>query len=792
MPPPARRTDPAWRRSPGPGAAAPARSLADDLRGRSDDDLAHLLTVRPDLARPAPADFTALGARASTRASVQRVIERLDRAHWHTVQACVVAAKESAEGAGAGPISVDRIQHLLDDEGGDRVVPLLDDLWRLALLWSSDRGLELIRALPGLVGPHPANLGVPSAEIDPQYAAHAPPQGSALDRALAAAPAAALAILDRLTWDGPTGRIPATGAAHDGARWLIDQGLAAPTGVGHVTLVRDVALARRGGRLHRTPALEQPAPPTTVTDPVAVDQAAGAAARELLDWVDELAGLVDARPPRVLRSGGLGGRDVTRLAKELGAESAYVRWLLELIHAARLLADDGELVPLWALTPDYDDWHIRDPASRWADLVLAWLGSVRAAHLAEPGEPSRASSALGSDAQWPGIRALRADLFAELDTLPPGHSTDARGLLDLLSWRRPLRDPVVTEVAVPALVRELDWLGLTALGSLSSAGRALAAVASTPTAGTPTTDQISAVVGAAAAALPAPVDHVLLQADLTAVVPGPLDGPLGRFMRLVGDIESRGGATVLRFSPESLRRALDTGLTADEVLTTLTEASRTPVPQALDYLVRDVARRHGQTRVGGATAYVRSDDEALLASMLADQALAPALLRRIAPTVLVSRAEPAVLLETLREAGYAPAQEAFDGSLVTGAPRAHRAPPSHRPRAVAPVTSAGEPTVAADPASVIAAIRAAPPRPEPGPAPARVLDSTPADAVAFLHLAVADAQAVWIGYADGNGRTTRHLVRPIRIDGGRMYAVSTDSDAEQLFLLHRITGAAPA
>ncbi len=769
----------------------PARSLADDLRSRSDDDLAHLLTIRPDLARPAPADFTALGARASTRASVQRVIERLDRAHWHTVQACVVAAGEFEQGSGDGPISADRIQQLLDDEDGDRVVPLLDELWRLALLWRSNRGLELIRAVPGLVGPHPARLGVPSAEIDPQYAAHTPPQGAELDRTLAAAPVAALAILDRLTWDGPTGRIPTTGTAHDGARWLIDHGLAAPTGVGHVTLVRDVALARRGGRLHRASALERPALDMTVTDPVAVDQAAGAAARELLDWVGELAGLLDARPPRVLRSGGLGGRDVTRLANELGAESAYVRWLLELIHAARLLADDGDLVPLWALTPDFDDWHTRDPATRWADLVLAWLGSVRAAHLTEPGEPSRASSALGSDAQWPGIRALRADLFAELDTLPPGHGTEVGRLLDLLSWRRPLRDPVVAEAAVPALVRELDWLGLTALGSLSSAGRVLAAVANTPTADAPTADQVSAVVAAAAAALPAPVDHVLLQADLTAVAPGPLDGPLGRFMRLVGDIESRGGAMVLRISPESLRRALDTGLTADEVLTTLTEASRTPVPQALDYLVRDVARRHGQTRVGGATAYLRSDDEALLASMLADQALAPALLRRIAPTVLVSRAEPAALLETLREAGYAPAQEAFDGSLVTSGPRAHRAPRSHRPRATA-ATRSGEPKDPADPATVIAALHTAPPRPEPGTAPARVLDSTPADAVAFLHLAVADAQAVWIGYADGNGRTTRHLVRPVRIDGGRMYAVSADSDAEQLFLLHRITGAAPA
>ncbi|MGC1208616.1 MAG: hypothetical protein WA880_11735, partial [Ornithinimicrobium sp.] len=49
-----------------------ARSLADDLRHRSDEDLALLLAARPDLARPAPNDITTLAARANTRASTER------------------------------------------------------------------------------------------------------------------------------------------------------------------------------------------------------------------------------------------------------------------------------------------------------------------------------------------------------------------------------------------------------------------------------------------------------------------------------------------------------------------------------------------------------------------------------------------------------------------------------------------------------------------------------------------------------------------------------------------------
>nr|WP_300500934.1 aminotransferase class V-fold PLP-dependent enzyme [uncultured Rhodococcus sp.] len=65
--------------------------------------------------------------------------------------------------------------------------------------------------------------------------------------------------------------------------------------------------------------------------------------------------------------------------------------------------------------------------------------------------------------------------------------------------------------------------------------------------------------------LPAPVDHVLVQADLTAVAPGPLESSLARRLQVLAEVESRGGATVYRFTPGSVRRALDLGWTAVEV-----------------------------------------------------------------------------------------------------------------------------------------------------------------------------------------------------------------------------------
>ena len=59
---------------------------------------------------------------------------------------------------------------------------------------------------------------------------------------------------------------------------------------------------------------------------------------------------------------------------------------------------------------------------------------------------------------------------------------------------------------------------------------------------------------------PTPVDHVLLQADLTAVAPGPLEPGLAAELELVADVESAGGATVYRFTeairaPRPRRRA---------------------------------------------------------------------------------------------------------------------------------------------------------------------------------------------------------------------------------------------
>ena len=242
---------------------------------------------------------------------------------------------------------------------------------------------------------------------------------------------------------------------------------------------------------------------------------------------------------------------------------------------------------------------------------------------------------------------------------PPGSGLAPDDLVALLRWRTPRRADRLAPV--PAMLAEAARLGIVVGGVLSTAGRGLLAPGEDGAA-----DGIRGL-------LPEPVDHVLAQPDLSLVAPGPLVAELADTLAVVADVESSGGATVFRVSEASVRRALDAGWSAADLHDFFTRVSRTPVPQALDYLVDDVARQHGRLRVGSIESYVRSDDHGLLSQVLNDRRAASAELRRLAPGVLVSGLGADEVLTVLRDAGYAPAGENPGGAVLTR--------PAARPRA---------------------------------------------------------------------------------------------------------------
>ncbi len=771
-------------------ARPPVRSLADDIRGRTDEELSRLVLGRPDLARPAPADLTSLAARASTRASVQRCIETLDRAHLQVLEAVVVAPDRAGPPEVAGLLGTDR-----------DVSPLLDRLWELALVWHGPDGLQVVRTVPEVLGPYPGGLGPSTREIT-----GVPGPGPEELRSLVdSAPEAATSILERLTWGPPVGVLSPQGPGAAGARWLLAHGLLAPVppaphpmrvprfdsstpapgeGPGvRVVLPREVGLVLRGGGVHRETRLDPPDQQRREVGYAAADAAAGGQVSDLLALVEEVANRWGPEPPRVLRTGGLAVRDLRHLAVALDLETDRAAWLVEVMFCAGLVADDGEIVPVWAPTRSFDEWLGQDAGTRWARVATAWFASTRAAHLvgARPAATPTPANALGPDVHWPPIRAIRAEVLGELARLDPGEASTTASVVERLQWRRPLRNAALLEVAATAALHEAEWLGATGRGALSSAGRALASGADAP-----------ALSRLMSGHLPSPVDHVLIQADLTAIAPGPLEGSLAALMRLSAEVESRGGATVHRFTQSSVRRALDIGWTADELVDSLRRSSRTGLPQPVEYLVRDVARRHGQTRIGGATAYIRSDDEAVLESMVADRALAALQLRRIATSVLISPADPLVLIELLRDSGYAPVQERPDGTVVVSATRQRRAA-ARRPAAPPTVT----PVDATFTASLVHGLRAAEEsadfrRSQEDPDRPRLEPTDPTVTLAALRDAAADRHGVWIGHADMDGRTERILFYPDRVESGRAYGTVKGEAHERGFSIHRITGVAQA
>ena len=294
--------------------------------------------------------------------------------------------------------------------------------------------------------------------------------------------------------------------------------------------------------------------------------------------------------------------------------------------------------------------------------------------------------------------------------------------------------------------------------------------------------------------LPKPLDHVLLQADLTAVAPGPLEGELAREMSLMADVESTGGATVYRFSDASIRRALDAGRAASDILGLLAERSRTPVPQPLDYLVLDAARRHGALRVGVASAYLRCDDPATLSEVLVDRKLAGLRLVRLAETVIAAQSPVDLVLDRLREAGYSPSAETADGAVVVRRPDERRTPARPRP----PRLSAEPPApTEALLAAAVRALRAGetatahrPPTVPDAAGSGRLPRSSTSETMAELRTALDAQKPVWIGYADATGTTTERVVEPLRLEGGFLTAYDLRTAEVRTFTVARVTGVA--
>lgn len=783
-------------------------SLADHYRALTDEQLERLFAARPDLAVPVPSDFSVLAQRAHSRMSVARALDQLDRFHLEVLDA--VRLVGGPEHRADRKTALD----LLADAPDFSVRRVLDELVTLGLAWPENESvLRLPSTLDEVASRYPAGLGRPIAalvqderteDVAPVLAAlHLPavpqPEATALiseafgdpvrlAALLDACPPEATTLLERLATGGnPVGSVRDVRRPDDPeeadtpVRWLLVHGLLVPLDASTVELPREVGLALRGdvplGSLH--PVEPRPSPATTVSR----DRVDGAGAGQVLEVLRQTATLLDAcadEPPPVLKSGGLGVRELRRLARAAGVDEPTAALLLEVAHEAGLLARTADADPTWLPTASFDVWEATPAERRWTQLAAAWIAMARMpALVGTRDERDRAVAALSAEVTRSAAPALRSQTLQVLAEYPG--PLDTPDVVSVLDWRGPRRGGRRRDEVVGEQLTEATTLGVVARTTLTgfdltAFGRALVTGA----------DAVPLLAGL----LPEPVDHVLVQADLTVVAPGPLEPTLSAELAMVADLESAGGATVYRVTPESVRRALDAGRSGSDLQAFFAARSRTPVPQSLTYLIDDVARRHGGLRVGAASSYLRSDDPALLATVLADRRCAELDLRRIADSVLVSPTAVGRTIDTLRACGYVPAAEDASGGLVLGWPEARRAP--SRP---ARVTPRGAHEISLDhdylAGAVVAvrrgdeaarAARRAPVRTQQG-------DADPGAALGVLQQAARDRARVWLSYVDAHGGVTARIVRPVSVGAGYLRAEDDRSETEHTFALHRVVSA---
>jgi hypothetical protein len=767
-------------------------SLLDWLRARDDAALATLLRLRPDLGIPPPADLTVLATRIGIRASVNRACEDLDTVTLAVLEALMVAR------ADAEPVPVSTVRELLGKKLARRLPSALATLRDRALIWDSPPGGDDRDGDdPGPDGDTPALRVVPSAnEVTSRYpgglgrSSAALADRARLDQLLADTPPEQRRVLDALAGGPPIGRSkPPVDGPPSPVQRLVSRGLLLRVDPETVELPREVGLALRGPGPLAQLVGEEPELGTTKPGVERIDATSAGAILELLRRVETLLESWSQAPPTVLRAGGLGVRDLRKLARDLGVEPAEAALLVEIVVAAGLVADSESAgAAEWVPTTGADLWLAGGPEQRWVPLARAWLDLPRLPGLIGLRDDSdKIVAPLSDELRRPLAPRDRRRALDLLASLPPGHGvTGPETLAATLAWRAPRRGGRMRDELVAWTLAEATVLGVVALGGLARHGRVLLDSTAADT---------SPVIEALRAALPEPVEHVLLQADLTAIAPGRLRADVAEELAMVADIESTGSAAVYRITESSIRRALDTGRPAAELHAIFARRSATPVPQGLSYLIDDVARRHGRLRGGSARSFLRADDEVLLAEVLAHPAADSFELRRIAPTVLVSELSLKDLLDGLRAAGFAPGAEAGDGSLLDLRPAGRRIPARPRPPARAMLQVPDEAQLTALVASIRAGDHAAALAPRTadrtGPRPSGMSSGANGlDTLRLLRDAARQRRSVWIGYVNSLGVASRRIVEPVSVGGGVLEGYDRAQGDLRRFMLHRITSAA--
>ena len=451
------------------------RTLAEDLRARSDDDLAALLTARPDLLHPIPSDMRALTTRAATAPSIARYLDEVDAVHHF---ALMVACELSVNSPTSIEAIVKTVVARTDSKARNAVKQAVEQLWVAALLWGTRDKVHVITAVRDQV----MNAPIP----------HWPP--------------------------------PSCDAR------------------------------------------------STMSDKE-IDTRAALHARSMLSMIEEVGDRWRREPGAVLRTGGLATRAADALANTLDVDRFDLTCAIDTAKAAGLFGVGATTEDLgWMPTEDFEKWRETTPERRWALLVHAWMNT-----------PSISSDKPLASEEHPFIVPWRRQLLTAVDSA--AGECDLSIATEIIDFRWPRRAGKARSNTVATLWREAEILGVLSAGRLSTIGRCAIE-----------NDDVTAMASAVKGLLVDEIDHVLVQADHTIVAPGPITPSVGRKLREIADIESRGHATVLRITPSSVHRAMETEPDPNVWIDFLASVSTKELPQPVAYMISDAARSRKQSK----------------------------------------------------------------------------------------------------------------------------------------------------------------------------------------------------
>ena len=381
-----------------------------------------------------------------------------------------------------------------------------------------------------------------------------------------------------------------------------------------------------------------------------------------LDRVDALRTQQDLMNKTALRS----------IAKLYFQENeAYAAFIYALCSSGGLVMAHGEK-KRYSITQQGEKWLKAGAAAQWASLFRVWLRTAQWQETEEdPLENETTSAYYAGGTLY--LRSMTMKIIGE-ESLPEPCSI--RSLVETAVDRFPLaltQSTTASSGISPLqfyqniIGQSLYWLGVTEVIDAKSSP-----VPSEPAAKPSRKKDIPApepvgyrLTERGAMACSGNLDHFpdsfpeeshfILQPSGEIIAPPYLDSEALFKLLSIADPAKSG---MLQITRDSLRRALDNGLSEREITAFLQARSRTGVPQPVEYLVREVAGKHGQIRLGSASLYLQADDPALLRELLARKELSGMFGTLLSDSVAVlTTSDSERAMRDLRKAGYAPIED---------------------------------------------------------------------------------------------------------------------------------------